>query len=78
MLKRNNPLAATLMTHHNIAYMMYLVRGMRKAIMEDRYPTYVRGFIHDQFRGSDKGGQDVPSWVKDALQEAGISLDKVI
>ncbi len=78
MLKRNNPLAATLMTHHNIAYMMSLVRGMRKAIMEDRYPTYVRDFIHDQFRGSDKGGQDVPGWVKDALQEAGISLDKVI
>jgi len=74
LLKRNNPLAAALMTSHNIAYMMYLVRGMRKAVIEDRYGEYVRSFIHDQFRGSEKGGQDVPQWVKDALEEAGIDL----
>ncbi|GFH47502.1 hypothetical protein CTEN210_03977 [Chaetoceros tenuissimus] len=74
LLKRNNPLAATLMTNHNIAYMMYLVRGMRKAIMEDRYASYVKDFINDQFRGSANGGQDVPEWVRDALNEAGIKV----
>jgi len=78
LLKRNNPLAATLMTNHNIAYMMYLVRGMRKAVMEDSYEEYVNKFINDQFRGSKNGsgGQDVPQWVRDALQEAGIDLNK--
>ena len=73
--KRNNPLAATLMTNHNIAYMMYLVRGMRKAIIEDRYGDYVRDFISDQFRGKESGGQDTPQWVKDALESAGIDLN---
>lgn len=75
LLKRNNPLAAILMTHHNIAYMMNLVRGMRKAIMEDSYAEYVNNFIFDQFRGSKSGGQDVPVWVKEALEEAGIKLN---
>jgi hypothetical protein len=63
------------MTHHNIAYMMNLVRGMRKAIMEDSYAEYVNNFIFDQFRGSKSGGQDVPVWVKEALEEAGIKLN---
>ena len=74
LLKRNNPLAAELMTSHNIAYMMYLVRGMRKAVMEDRYKDYVCNFIQDQFRGSENGGQDVPEWVQNALLAAGIKM----
>ena len=74
LLKRNNPLAASLMTTHNIAYMMFLVRGMRDAVMENRYGDYVRTFIRDQFRGTENGGQDVPQWVNDALEAAGIEL----
>jgi queuine tRNA-ribosyltransferase len=76
LLKRNNPTAATLMTSHNIAYMMYLVRGMRDAIMEDRFENFVSDFIHDQFRGVENGGKDIPQWVRDALDAAGISLER--
>jgi len=76
LLKRNNPLAAKLMTSHNIAYMMYLVRGMRKAVIEDRYKDYVLEFIKDQFRGSENGGQEVPEWVQNALEAAGINLEE--
>jgi hypothetical protein len=54
--------------------MMYLVRGMRKAVMEDRYKDYVCNFIQDQFRGSENGGQDVPEWVQNALLAAGIKM----
>jgi queuine tRNA-ribosyltransferase len=64
------------MTHHNIAYMMKVVRDMRNAIMEDKYADYVNNFVLDQFRGSKSGGQDVPIWVENALQEAGIKLNK--
>jgi queuine tRNA-ribosyltransferase len=78
LLKRNNPLAAKLMTSHNIAYMMYLVRGMRKAVIEDRYKDYVLKFIKDQFLGSEHGGQDVPEWVRNALKAAGIDLGEYI
>lgn len=74
LLKRNNPLAAMLMTNHNISYMMHLVRGMRNAIIENKYSEFVNTFIADQFRGVRNGGQDVPGWVTDALLAAGIQL----
>jgi tRNA-guanine family transglycosylase len=74
MLKTHNPLAISLMTHHNICYMMTLVRSMRKAILDNSYSSFVQMFIHDQFRGKDKGGKDIPTWVSDALHAAGIEL----
>merc|ERR1712127_1149640 len=67
LLKSNNPLAAQLMTHHNIAYMMKLTRRMRTAIMENRYGNFAIDFVKDQYRGKAKGGKDVPKWVIDAL-----------
>jgi len=76
MLKNDNPLAVSLVTHHNLAYMMELTRRMREAIKKDAYGDFARSFVRDQFRGKDNGGQDVPTWVKDALAAAGIPLDK--
>jgi queuine tRNA-ribosyltransferase len=74
LLKSGNPLGAQLMTHHNIAYMMSLTRRMRQAILEDRYPQFVQDFIKDQFRGEQNGGQNVPTWVQEALASAGIKV----
>ena len=76
MLKNDNPLAVSLVTHHNLAYMMNLNRKMREAIKNDCYGDFARAFVLGQYRGKAKnGGQDVPSWVKDALNAAGIPLD---
>jgi len=47
--KAGNPLAATLLTHHNIAYMMSLVRGMRCAIIEGKFDEFVRNFLIKHF-----------------------------
>ncbi|KAL7481912.1 hypothetical protein ACHAW6_007593 [Cyclotella cf. meneghiniana] len=74
MLKNDNPLAVSLVTHHNLAYMMSLNRGMREAIKKNSYGEFAVNFVRDQFRGKENGGHDVPSWVKDALHAAGISL----
>ena len=74
LLKANNPIAVELITQHNIAYMMNLVRSMRQAILEDRFASYCQSFIRDQYPGKDKGGEDCPQWVVDALSAAGISL----
>ncbi len=74
MLKNDNPLAVSLVTHHNLAYMMRLNRRMRSAIEDDAYGDFATSFVWEQYRGKDKGGQDVPSWVKDALNAAGIKL----
>jgi tRNA-guanine transglycosylase len=70
MLCKTEPLGAQLLTYHNIAYMMRLMRTMRMSIINDRFPHFVRGFLADQFPSG-----DIPQWVKDALEEADISLD---
>jgi queuine tRNA-ribosyltransferase len=74
-LKANNPLATQLVTQHNVAYMMTLVRNMRQAILEDRYSEFAKAFIRDQYRGKSKGGDDVPGWVQSAMEAAGITLE---
>ena len=74
LLKCGNPLAAQLVTQHNIAYMMALVRNMRTAIMEDCFGDFSKAFVHDQFRGKANGGEDIPTWVQQALASAGIEL----
>jgi queuine tRNA-ribosyltransferase len=74
LLKVGNPLAAELITQHNIAYMMALVRGMRQAVLDDRYAEYASEFIKEQFPGTGEGAGDVPSWVLDALSAAGIDI----
>lgn len=49
-----------------------MTRRIRQAIKEQRFPDFVRQFMAGMFpRG------DVPQWVVDALDVAGISLDGV-
>lgn len=74
LLKSGNSLAAQLLTQHNIAYMMALVRNMRQAILENRFPAFARDFVKDQYPGEENGGENVPAWVKDAVASAGIEL----
>ena len=76
MLKNDSPMAVSLVTHHNLAYMMSLNRRMREAIKKDACSEFATSFARDQHRGKEKGGQDVPGWVKDALNAADIRLDQ--
>ena len=71
MEKENNPIAAQLLTMHNVAYMMRLMRTMRKAIMQgqDEYEKYIHDFFKKQFP---KG--DVPLWVVKALSVVDINI----
>lgn len=69
--KDNNPLASQLLTVHNIAYMMRLMRSMRSAILSGNeiYVQYIHTFLSYQFpRGK------VPTWVMNALHVAGIEI----
>jgi queuine tRNA-ribosyltransferase len=62
---------ASAVTHHNIVYMLTLVRQMRDAIISGTYPDFVRAFLQRQIVDN---GQGVPRWVIDALSAAGIDL----
>jgi tRNA-guanine family transglycosylase len=73
LLKSNqnhNVLAIQLLTQHNLAYMMKLVNDMRASIMDQSFPQFVKRFVNAQFDQT----EDIPSWVRDALDAAGISL----
>ena len=69
--------AGQLLTIHNIAYMMRLVRSMRKAVEENKYPTFVKDFLRVQFPPAERKGEKgktVPQWVVEALSAVNISL----
>lgn len=75
LLKANNPIAVQLLTQHNVTYMMGLVTRMRKSILRNEFPLFVRTFMKKHFSGEGNDGQ-VPEWVKDALNASGISLEE--
>ena len=64
---------AQLVTHHNIAYMLRLVRTLRSAIIEGTFPHALSVFLSAYFGGIAK----VPMWVTDALNAVNIHLSEV-
>ena len=57
------------LTMHNVHHLLSLMRRARNAILEGRYPEFVRGFFAKYF--ADKG---VPEWAVDALKGVGIEI----
>lgn len=57
-----------LVTIHNIAFQMQLMRDIRQAIIEDRYPGFIRKFMQNRF------GSTVPRWIVEALQSVNVDL----
>ena len=70
LARRGLPAGAIAVTFHNVAYMQRLGRDIRAAIMEHRYPEYVRMFVR---RHHPDGA--VPQWIRTGLELAGIELD---
>ncbi|GBG31811.1 Queuine tRNA-ribosyltransferase catalytic subunit [Hondaea fermentalgiana] len=66
---------ASIVTHHNLVYLLELVRSMRQAILDDRYPAFVNDFLRKQFPPEDSNAH-VPLWVCEALEAAEIALDQ--
>lgn len=73
LIKASNPVALQLVTQHNIAHMMQLVRSMRESILRNQFDLFVKGFVREQFPG--KGPNDSPpGWVLEALAAADIQI----
>ncbi|EFA85809.1 queuine tRNA-ribosyltransferase [Heterostelium album PN500] len=58
-----------LLTYHNIAYQMRLMRELRQSIIDNKLSEYINRFISLQYP---KG--DCPQWAIDALNHAGIQV----
>ncbi|CAK7244347.1 MAG: hypothetical protein STHCBS139747_005885 [Sporothrix thermara] len=63
--------SAHLLTMHNVWYQLALMRSLREAILEDRFPARVREFFADLYPG---GPKDYPDWAVDALAGVGLHL----
>jgi queuine tRNA-ribosyltransferase len=59
---------AMLLSYHNVHFMMQLMKNIREAIIDQRFPEFVRDFMHRMYP------EEVPEWVVNALREAEIEL----
>ncbi|KFH42384.1 queuine tRNA-ribosyltransferase-like protein [Hapsidospora chrysogenum ATCC 11550] len=61
---------AHVLTIHNVWYQLNLMREVREAIIEDRFPGYIRRFFGDLY--ADK--KDYPTWAVEALKRVNVDL----
>ncbi len=64
--------AASLLTYHNVYYMMRLMRTLRQSIIDGNYPEYVADFMLRMYPDG-----RYPEWAAEALQKGEISLVEV-
>lgn len=65
---------AHLLTMHNVHHLLALMRRVRAAIVEDRYPAFLREFFRLRYGGD---VANVPSWATTALKGVGVDLKVV-
>lgn len=62
---------AHMLTLHNVWYQLELMRNVRRAIVEDRYPRFLKGFFADLY---DADPSRYPVWAVEALRGVGVDL----
>ena len=60
-----------LISIHNIHFLIQMLRDLSQAVLEDRAEQFAIEFFTNYFK-NDKDG--VPTWIKNALKECGITL----
>jgi len=70
LLASRETVGAHAVTLHNIAYQHRLMKGAREAILEDRFPKYLKTF----FKRFYHDGSNYPSWAVDALRSVGVDI----
>lgn len=55
---------------HNVHYLLSLMGSVRQAIIEDRYPNFLRAFFEKLY----KNKSDIPKWAVEALRGVGVDL----
>lgn len=62
---------AHLLTMHNVYYQLNLMSKVRQAILNDRYPAFLKEFFSQLYNG-DKS--KYPEWAVGALKGVGVDL----
>jgi queuine/archaeosine tRNA-ribosyltransferase len=55
---------------HNVHYQLNLMKNVRQAILDDRYPDFLRGFFSKLYDDKNK----YPEWAVNALRGVGVDL----
>lgn len=56
---------------HNVHYLLSLMDRVRDAIVEDRYPRFLKDYFRLLYQGD---LSKVPQWASTALQRVGVDL----
>ncbi|KAK1982820.1 queuine tRNA-ribosyltransferase [Colletotrichum cereale] len=62
--------AAHLLSIHNVWYQLNLMKGIRQAVIEDRFPAFIRQFFGDLYDDKTK----YPEWAVESLKRVGVDL----
>jgi len=62
---------AHLLSMHNVHYQLSLMRGVRNAIIEDRFPHFLKGYFRKLYAGD---RSRYPDWAVEALRSVGVDL----
>ena len=63
------PTASQLVTVHNVAFQLRLMRSIRKAIQEDAFPEFIQNFMLENYPS-----KDYPEWAVNALNAVNVKL----
>lgn len=63
------PIVCSLITIHNVSFQLQLMRDMRLAITEDKFPEFVKKFFADSYP------DEKPKWIVDALRSVNIEIE---
>ncbi len=61
--------ACHLLSVHNVHFQLTLMRRIRTAILENRFPDFVRKFVRDNHPNG-----DCPQWARNALKKVGVDI----
>ena len=59
------------LTMHNVHYMLSLMKQVRNAIIDDRYPEFLRNYFRRLYGGD---SSKIPQWAVTALRNVGVDL----
>lgn len=64
----NEAIMCSLISIHNVAFQLQLMRDMRAAIDDDKFPEFVKKFFSDLYL------EETPKWIVDALKSVNIEI----
>lgn len=63
------PVACSILSLHNVAYQLRLMKEIRQSIIDDRFPDFIREFMKRHFPD-----ENIPQWIIDALAAVNVNL----